>query len=417
MHSIGSICAAALLTVTLPAAAPAATARVATWTRAFPAPPSSDTAAPILQPLPGGMVLVRAGSGAAAIDAHGRTVWSMPNVDDATLDGAMVVFVRSDVVFAVRARDAGLVWKRKCADPMFAVVAGARLVTACDGAITVLRARDGTVLAAKEPMVTTSPPHITGAVGLNDDYVLVANFFDGAWMGTAQYVADAHTGALLWSQTDIEVLNVTPATITISALPSMLPSGTGRVETRRLRDGIVLRSKTFPVPKGADTEDQGTVNVTTAATYVTPLRGTPYRFPGGAATPQRVGNPFDSIGATLGDAAFVVDEGLRGQPSTISIDRPAGGTFATRAIATFTGKLSQRVGGTRSLVAAGVERIDDRIAVLNDNGVSLYDHTGAVELSAPVACLSPQLSATRDTLYVLCAQQAAPATLSAFRRH
>ncbi len=45
------------------------------------------------------------------IDARGVTRWSMPNIDDALVAGA-VVFRRPHVVFAVRATDAGVLWKR-----------------------------------------------------------------------------------------------------------------------------------------------------------------------------------------------------------------------------------------------------------------------------------------------------------------
>jgi len=115
-----------------------------------------------------------------ALAASGATKWAMPNVTGAVLDGDALIFRRSDVIFAVRSRDAGVLWKRPCADPKYTAVAGDRIVTVCGGVSTVLRASNGRMLAQHSVKTVTGPTQLSGARSLNDDYVLVANFFDGA---------------------------------------------------------------------------------------------------------------------------------------------------------------------------------------------------------------------------------------------
>ena len=412
-------CVAALTMSALPVRVGAAdTPANPTWSRTLPALSTTEPVT-ILQPLPSGGVLVRNGSGAIAIDAGGRTLWSMPNVDDAIVSGSNVVFWRSNVVFAVRNRDAGVVWKRTCANPPYVAAAADRLVTVCGTLSTVLRAADGSVLSTRKPSLVTGTPHFQGALDLNAGYVLVSNFFDGAWMGNEYYVVDAHTGAFLWSQTDFEVVGVTATTVSISQLPSMLPwSGSRVVQTLRLTDGTVVGSKTFAIPSKDDPQSKGTVSISSAATYVTPMSGTSYRFAGGdPAKPQpiRAGWTFNVV--TLGNAAFLIADGPEGKPGTVDLDRPsAAGTFAPRALGAVQGMLAQRGFVNTSNQVVDGERIDNRVAIPDVHLVRLYDESGAVELSAKVGCDQPQLAATHDMLFVLCTQPAKPPTLAAFRR-
>jgi hypothetical protein len=389
-----------------------------TWSRTLPA---ASTAQPvtILQPLPAGGVLVRSGSGAIALDAGGRTLWSMPNIDDATLSGSNVVFWRSTVVFAVRSSDAGVVWKRACANPPYVVAAADRLATFCGTLSTVLRAKDGSVLSTRKPSLGTGSPRLQGALDLNADYVLVSNFFEGAFMGNTYFVVDAHLGAFLWSQTDFEVVAVTPTTVSISQLPSMMPwSGSGVVQTLRLTDGGVVGSKTFAIPQKDDPQGKSTVSISTAAAYVSPMSGTSYRFAGSDPAkpePIRAGWTFDVV--TLGDAAFLIAEGPEGKPGTVYLDRPsAEGAFAPRSLGQYQGLLAQRGFANTSIQVVDGERIDNRVAIADGPVVRLYDESGTIELSASVGCDQPQLAGTHDMLFVLCTQPPQTPTLLAFRR-
>jgi len=413
-------CAAALMMMLLPLGVNAADAPVnPTWSRTLPAT-STDQPVTILQPLPAGGVLVRNGTGAIAIDAQGRTLWSMPNVVDAILSGGNVVFWRSNVVFAVRSSDAGVVWKRPCANPPYVVAAADRLVTFCGALSTVLRAADGTVLVTQKPSLGTGSPRLQGALALNAGYVMVSNFFEGAYMGNTYFVVDAHTGAFLWSQTDLEVLGVTATTISISQVPSMMPwAASGVVQTLRLTDGGVVGSKTFAIPQKDDPQGKGTVSVSSAATYVTPMSGTSYRFAGSdPAKPQpiRAGWTFDAI--TLGSAAFLLAGGPEGKPGTVYFDRPSdAGAFVPRSLGPYQGSLAERSFANTSLQVVDGERIDNRVAIPDVHLVRLYDESGAVELSAKVGCDQPQLAGTRTMLFVLCTPAQKPVTVAAFRRH
>ncbi len=166
--------------------ATAATASVAAaWTRPLQSTPATNTAVPVMQPLPNGTLLVRNGTDMLAVDARGVTRWSMPNIDDALVAGRRVVFRRPHVVFAVRATDAGVLWKRACEKPAYLAAAGDRIVTTCGGLSTVLRARDGSVLARHPTRTFTGPPSIRGVRTLNVDYVMVTDVFSGGWMGEA----------------------------------------------------------------------------------------------------------------------------------------------------------------------------------------------------------------------------------------
>ncbi len=391
----------------------------AAWSRTLAAPSSEQPVAPILQPLPGGSLLVRNGAGAIAIDARGRTLWSMPNVDDAILDGDTIVFWRPDVIFAVRSRDAGVLWKRPCEAPPYLVAAGARLVTMCGGLSTVLRARDGSVLASRMPSLTTGPAHFQGARRLNDDYVLVTNFFDGAWMGNAYYVVDAHTGAFLWAQTDCDIVDVTPTTVSISPVPSMLPwGGTGLIRRRRLADGVVVSSRTYALPHREDTEGRGRLALSSAAAYVAPMYGSIFRFAlGDTHRPQRVldGTGFGVV--TLAGAAFILGD-ARDRDGTLYIDRASGReAFTTRPLGSYAGTVSMRSPQSKVLIGAGAVRLGTRVAVADRQVVRLYDEFGAVEISADSQCYNPQIAASSDVLFTLCTQGQMPVILSAFRRH
>jgi outer membrane protein assembly factor BamB len=113
------------------------------WRRELPALTADLRFKPVLRPLAGGTLLVRNGAGVAALDARGRTLWSEPDIDGFIADGAMVVFRRSGVVFAMRRRDAGVLWRRPCSKPNYLVAAGDRVLTICGGRSTVLGARTG----------------------------------------------------------------------------------------------------------------------------------------------------------------------------------------------------------------------------------------------------------------------------------
>lgn len=389
-----------------------------TWSRTLPAA-STEQPVTILQPLLAGGVLVRDGSGAIALDAQGRTMWSMPNVDDAILSGSNVVFWRSNVVFAVRSRDAGVVWKRPCDKPPYVVAAADRLVTLCGTLSTVLRAQDGSVVATRTPSLGTGSPRLQGARDLNADYVLASNFFEGAYMGNAYFVVDAHTGAFLWSQTDFEVVDVTATTVSISPVPSMMPwGGTGLVQTLRLADGKVVGSRTYAIPQAADPQGKGTVSVSSAATYVTPMSGGIYRFADNDATkPQRLLDGSTFVVIALGNAAFIIADAPEGTPGTVSIDRPSGaGSFVTHQLKQYLGTLAQRGFANQSLQVVDGERIDNRVAIADGPVVRLYDESGSVELSAKVGCAQPQLAGTRAMLFALCTQPQKPTTVVAFRR-
>jgi hypothetical protein len=377
------------------------------WTRTFPTPKGFP--APILQPLPGGAVLVRNGSGATALDARGRTLWSMPNVDHALLHGSMVVILRSNIVFAVRARDAGVLWKRPCDRAPYVAAAGSRLVTFCGSTSTVLRARDGAILATQRPTIRLSPPIFKGARPINDDYVLVTNFFNGAWMGYDYNVVDVHTGAFLWDETDFDIVDVTATTIAITPAYSMLPWGkTGLVERRRLADGRTLSDRTYSAPRADDVAGGGRLTFSRAAGYVATADGV-YRYVrGDASLRQHVLDGFAPSVVTLGSAAFIAVDAGNGRwgTGTLYIDRPASeGSFVTRRLGTY-----NTWGGAPAV------RIGDRIAVTDGHVIRLYDESGTVELTVAVTCLDANAAATHDMLFTLCTPQGMPTTLAAFRR-
>jgi hypothetical protein len=410
-----------LATVASPLAAPANEFPVLTpaWTRSLAAAPApAPTEVPfVLLLLPDGGVLVRNGDGVAPIDGRGATRWSMPVVTDAIVDGTMVVFRRSNVVFAARSRDAGVLWKHPCANPPYAVAAGDRLVTMCAGVSTVLSARDGHLIARSVAKLATGPPSIRGARPLNDGYVLVTNFFDGAWMGESYYVVDAHTGAFLWSQTDFDVVAVTPATIAITPYPSMLPWGPpGYVETRRLSDGKLVAFITYAIPQSADS-GRGRLALSRVAAYVTRMDGALFRFRRAeTGAPQPVLPGISVSAEVLGGAAFIFGRERMG-PGVVYLDRPSsGGAFATKPLGRYTGDMSVRAVNVSYSTAEAAAHVGDRLAI-NDRGiVRLYDEFGSVEMAVKTSCPHPYVTATRSVLFAVCAPLRSPVTLSGFTR-
>jgi hypothetical protein len=414
-------CALALALALLPCSARATAPPVdPVWTRSFAAP-TVYPASTILLPLPDGAVLVRNGSGATALNARGHTLWSMPNVDDALLDGSMLVFWRSNVVFAVRARDAGVLWKRPCHRPPYVVAAGARLVTFCGDLSTVLRARDGSVLATVRPTIRMTPPQFNGARALNADYILVSNHFDGAWMGNDYIVVDAHTGSFLWDKTDSDVIDVTATTISIAPISSMLPWGrTGLLERRRLDSGKIVSTRAYATPFADEIADfRGRLTFSHAAAYV-PTYTSIYRFTHGDARPQRVLDAMDAEIVTLGNTAFIAAGSGPAQSGNASlyIDYPASNSsFATRFLGTYSSMLALRPFLGSDLINAVVVPAGDRVAVADGQVIQLYDASGTVDLTARDDCNNALPVATRDVLYALCMPQRMPTmTLAAFRR-
>jgi PQQ-like domain len=416
----------ALLALTLAAMPVAASANDALregpqWTRTLPAAAGSNAAPlpPILMPLADGSLLVRKGDGVIALAGNGTTRWSMPNVKEAILDGDAVVFRRSNVVFAIRNRDAGMLWKRPCADPPYMAVAGDRLVSMCAGLSTVLRARDGTVLAQHAVKLSTSPASLQGARPLNDGYVLVTNFFDGAWMGHAYYVVDAHTGAFLWSETDFDVVDVSPSTISITPYPSMLPWGNaGYVRTRRLADGSTVASQTYDVSVSSD-PSRGHTAFTRSAAYVMTFDGAVFRFPRGREHDRQ--NPIQHNGeflTTLGDAAFIFVRSARLE-GTVFVDRPSrDGTYETRPIGQWAGFVTGQPPEFPQTTAGPAIAVTGGLAVAEAGSVRLYDASGSVQLDAHSSCTrsSPQVAATQTMVFVLCTPYGSPEKLMAFSR-
>lgn len=375
---------------------------------------ASLSAAPVLLPLPDGSVLVRDGEGVVALDSQGRRRWSMPNVIDAIVHGGTVVFRRPATVFAIRSGDGTVLWTRACARAPYLAAARDRIVTLCDGASTVLRARDGMVLAQHGVIPVADPRQFWGARPLNDDYVLVANVFDGAWMGTRYIVVDAHTGAFGWNTTDIDVLDVTPTTIAIAQYPSMLPwSRAGHVERRRIADGVVVASADYQAPVDADTAVRGRVVMTPAAVYVAPANDSGvFRFRRGLTHGgQRLSGMRPVEIAALGGAAFILADGA------LYLDRPSGrGRFVTRRIGRYSAALLTRRPLSSFTEPHGGVRIGGRFAAADGGFVRLYDELGRVELTARSPCRDPQLAATTELLYMLCEREKAPAQLVAFPR-
>ncbi|MDP9024654.1 MAG: hypothetical protein M3N13_04660 [Candidatus Eremiobacteraeota bacterium] len=418
--------AACLLAWTLIASPMQARAAKATftqprWTRPLtPTAPLTDTAVPVMQPLADGTLLVRSGAGVLAVDARGVTRWSMPNIDDALLVGDAVVFRRSNVVFAVRSRDAGVLWKRPCAKPPYLVAAGDRIVTMCGRLSTILRARDGTVLAQRAVKLATGIPTFRGARPLNDGYVLVKNFFDGAWMGDSYFVVDARTGAFLWSETDFDVVDVTPMTIAITPYPSMLPWGTaGSIVRRSLADGATVDSQTYALPKGTDTV-RGKLVMSRAATYVTTMDDTLFRFRrGDTRDPQTLHRGSRLVTVTLGSAAFILVDAANGQNRAVYLDRPADhGAFVMRTLGQHVGRVGVRTPERTDVYVdlGDAVRLGDRVAVPENDVVRLYDEFGAIEMTAKSVCMNPQLAATRTTLFMKCSQPGQRVFLAAFAR-
>ena len=388
------------------------------WTRPLATIPDDFWGALVLQPLADGKLLVRNGERIMLVDARGQTLWSEPNVAGAIVAGSMVVFRRSDVVFAVRRDDAGVLWKRPCTKPQYLVTAGDRLLTMCGGVSTVLLARTGAVLSQRTPHLNVVSPPFRGARPLNDGYVLVMNVFDGGWLGEAYTVVDAHTGAFLWSQFDCDVVDVAPTTISLAPYPSMKPwASTGTVQRRRLADGTVLSTDLYAPPRAGDTEDRGTLVFSQAAAYVSTLSQTTYRFRRGTRTPELL--PVRDIGRTvaLGQSAYLFD-GEALHDGAFFLDRPAGGGFALRPMGHHAGAVGvmSPLNAESYVTGWSAVRLGDRVAVPDGGVLRLYDDLGRVEMSVELPCPVPALAISRTTLFVQCALPRTSGALLAFAR-
>jgi PQQ-like domain len=424
----GLVAAAALvLGASAAGAAPGRTSVVGpSWSRpvAVAQPSPAERIAPLFAALPDGNVLVRNGRGAIAVDARrGVTRWSIPAVVDAAVDGAAVIVQRPNVVFALRPRNGALLWKRPCANPPYAVPAGGRVVTVCGGVSTVLDERTGRVLARHAVDARMTPPRLHDARALTARYVLVANAFDGAWMGDEYAVVDARSGAFVWSQTDFRVVGVTPTAVSITPYPSMLPwTAAGTVVRRRLSDGAPLATMTYALPDSADNE-RGDLVFSSAAAYVTSSNRAVYRFRrGDTREPHLLVDAPGDVPVTLGAAAFVAGR-AENRWSVVSLDRPSrAGRFETRVLGRFprgfTGGFTSEVWGDRFAVRVGA-----RVALAAYGFVWLYDEFGKQELAAESPCDGPlQVIANRAMLFTLCmrpaldATPASPARLAAYAR-
>ncbi len=274
--------------------------------------------------------------------------------------------------------------------------------------------RDGTALVRNGEGGTS----IRGAQGLNDGYVLVTDFFDGAWMGRSYYVVDAHTGAFLWSDTDFNVVDVTPETIAISPYPSMLPWGSaGYVVRRRLPDGAVLSTQTHDLPRSIDDTTRGYLARSTAATYVTAMGGSVFRFRRGTnRDPQRIFSGATDV-YTLGNAAFIFVRSGIGS-ATVYLDRPSGrDTFATRLLGKQGGYISEPAAADWSTWIGRAGHVGGLIAVNDGVAVRLYDELGSAAMVVKSPCKSPYLTATRSVLFVVCAPKGSPVTVAGYARH
>ena len=409
----------ALVMTALPVPAPAKDAAISVprWSRPLAAEPSHRTSA-ILMPLPGGGVIARNGAGVIAVDARGATRWSMPKISSAIVDGSMVVFRRPNVVFAVRSNDAGVLWKRACPDPQYLVVTGDRIVTMCAGVSTVLRARDGSVVARHAVSVSPSPPMLSGARRLTDRYVLVTNFFDGAWMGHSFNVVDARTGTFLWSETDADFFNITPTTVDVSPYPSMLPwAAAGIVVRRRLVDGAKLRSQEYATPQSSDEGVRGRVTLSRAATYVQNFNTGLFRFGlGDTRAPQTVLAGGHASAITLGSGAFVFNDVAMTSPGgPLYIDRPMNrGGFETRTIGRFSGQVSVQNTDAWPPETDVAVHVGGRLAIPDNGLIRFYDEFGSVELTVKSPCRVPLLAATSTMVFMRCPEYGSPGTLAGF---
>lgn len=406
--------------LTPPPPTPAWTAARESWTRTLapvPQPPDAPPRPQVLLPLPNGSIVARDGEGVTALDRSGARRWTIPDVGDVIADGDALVMRRATYVFSVRARDAGVRWKHACANPSYVAAAGSRIATNCGGVSTILDARDGHTVARHDTTLVSSPPHLVGARSLNADYVLVANFFEGAWMGISDYVVDVRTGAFLWQETDARVLAVGPTTIDLTPLPSTMPWGTaGYVKRVRLSDGKVVGETQYAVPKTPDSY-MGVLTESTAATYVNVHDGNLYRF-----SHHRTGEPQPLLASehggdvvTLDDAAFIFTR-PRMHEENLFIDRPAGDGFTTRRLGAGAGSVMTRT-DTLSDMATGVKgaRVGDRIVTADRGMLHVYDRTGAETMTMTVASsCSPLVAGSGGVLLVACSQPGAPNTVTAY---
>jgi hypothetical protein len=374
---------------------------------------------PVLRALDSRYVIVRSGSGVAAIDiATGATRWYIPRVERAIVALGNAVLSRSDVVFSVRGNDAAVLWKVPCYEPRFLVSVGARVVTRCGLRSVVLDAASGATLASRD----VDSGDFFAARPLGDDYVAADERFDGAWSGTKTHIVDARTGEYKWSATDAQIVGATATTLSLSPLPSMLPWGaSGTVAVRRLADGSVVHTTFYDVPK---TESRGGyVTLSSVAAYVT-NGGALYRFalahpspgtllPGNEAAGQAIG----SRAVALGASGFIAEPDVASPMVYVSLDRarPATATkrssFSTRPLGRFAAVFSRGAQTTPFL------RLGHRVVLAAYGYAWLYDELGHAEIAAHTACDGQQTAATTAAhLLVLCEATSRPTVLTAYER-
>jgi outer membrane protein assembly factor BamB len=385
----------------------------ALWTRSLDAYPLAVRSSfIILASLPDGALLVRSGPGIAALDAAtGKTLWFLPDVLDAIVHGSSVLIRRGDVVFAVRARDGAVLWRSPCANARYIVAVGRRVLTSCGDASTVLDGASGNLVGRRPATFRMSPPDVRGARSLNDRFAMIANDFDGAWMGTEYAVVDAATGAYDWSETDFAVLGVSSGSILIAPYPGMLPwAPTGTVVRRRLFDGAVLGSRSYQLPPGSDPDGRGFVTVTPAAVYVSTSTYGLYRFPTGTTAASKVAE-HAQVEAVLGDAAFYAVADDRFSGADLSVERRRGSGFGDRFIGRYAGLIA--AGGDADNVGVAGERVavrtGDVVVAARDGSVDVLDESGTRILTARNACPGNRRHVITDgnQLYVLCEPVAA----------
>jgi len=405
-----AILAIAAMVALSPAAVGGASAEgtTAVWSRNLDAYPLSlRSGIFILTALPGGGVLVRSGAGVAALDpVTGKTLWFLAGVLDASLDGTSVLVRRRDVVFAVRARDAAVVWKRPCVNARYVVGVGSRALTACGDTSTVLDGSNGALRGRRPIVLTMSAGDIRGARSLNGRFAMIANSFDGAWGGMEYAIVDAATGTYEWSQTDFAILDVSPDSILIAPYPGMLPwAPTGTVVRRRLVDGAVLGRRVYQLPMGSDPDERGVVTVSPSAVYVSTQSAGLFRFATGTSSADEVAAHAE-VEAVLGNAVFYAIKGAQFGVADLYVERPREHDFSNRSIGRYSGLIAaggddQNAGSFGEHVAI---RTGDVVVASRTGSVDVLDESGTRILEVQNTCLANQrhVLKTGNRLYVLC---------------
>ena len=317
---------------------------------------------------------------------------------------------RDDVLYAVRARDAGVLWKRRCAKAPYAVGVGRRFLTVCGEKSLALDRHDGAILATSAVTLRTSPPQIRSARALNDRFALVDNSFGGAWSGEEYYVVDAMSAKFLWSKRNFSVVDVSAETISITPNTSTLPwAPPGTIETLRLIDGKFLKDDVYRVPNGSDTSGRGNLIVSRDATYVAVGDGPVFRFPRGSSTPQRI-TDAGSVATAIGGAAFInlVEPG---GPTALAIDRRASsGRFVLRRLGPSSGIANGDVSeGPWPIVVGRFAAVAfaDHVSLLNQRGDEI------ARLHTPCSH-GRRVAATPSTIFVACSDRMGQA-IAAYR--